>query len=170
MVDVNLAGQEGAFSTERCGGLQLLGVVQLCFSGKYTERELWDAFIREGGIFSYLGTKDLREVENRIASGDKQAVLIFDAMVYQIAKDIGAMATVLNGRVDALLVTGGMARSEHLVAQLRAAVGWIAPMVVYPGEDELQALAEGALRVLRGEEEPRELGREVPVPQPVPTN
>jgi butyrate kinase len=161
MIDVNLAGQEGAFSTERCGGLQLLGVVQLCFSGKYTERQLWDKFIREGGIYSYLGTKDLREVENRIARGDANAALIFDAMAYQIAKDIGAMATALNGHIDAILMTGGMARSEKLIRQLRNAVAWIAPTVVYPGEDELQALAEGALRVLRHEEEPRELTSEI---------
>jgi butyrate kinase len=157
MIDVNLAGQEGPFSTERCGGLQLLGVVELCFSGRYTEQQLWDALIREGGICSYLGTKDLREVERRIIDGDANAALIFDAMVYQIAKEIGAMATVLHGRVDSLLVTGGMAHSDKLIAQLRAAVEWIAPVVVYPGEDEMQALAEGALRVLRGEEQPREL-------------
>src|SRR6185437_658242 len=158
MIDVNLAGQEGPFSTERCGGLQLLGVVELCFSGRYTQQQLWDAFIREGGIFSYLGTKDLREVERRIVAGDANAALIFDAMVYQIAKEIGAMATVLHGRVDALLITGGMAHSEKLIAQIRSAVEWIAPLVVYPGEDELQALAEGVLRVLRGEEKARVLG------------
>lgn len=157
MVDVNLGGQEGAFSTERCGGLQLQSVVELCFSGRYTERALWDAFIREGGIYSYLGTKDLREVEQRIAAGDGKAELIFDAMAYQIAKDIGGMATVLEGRLDAILVTGGMARSEKLTGRIRQAVGWIAPVVVFPGEDELQALAEGALRVLRGEDQPREL-------------
>jgi butyrate kinase len=157
MIDVNLAGQEGPFSTERCGGLQLLGVVELCFSGRYTQQQLWDAFIREGGIFSYLGTKDLREVERRIVAGDANAALVFDAMVYQIAKEIGAMSTVLRGRVDALLITGGMAHSEKLIAQIRSAVEWIAPLVVYPGEDELQALAEGVLRVLRGEEQAREL-------------
>jgi butyrate kinase len=157
MIDVNLAGQEGPFSTERCGGLQLLGVVELCFGGRYTKRQLWDAFIREGGIYSYLGTRDLCEVERRIAAGDGDAALIFDAMVYQIAKEIGAMATVLNGRVDAILITGGMARSERLVARLRSSIEWIAPVVVYPGEDELLALAEGALRVLRGEEQAREL-------------
>jgi butyrate kinase len=157
MIDVNLAGQEGPFSTERSGGLQLLGVVELCFSGRYTQQQLWDAFIREGGIFSYLGTKDLREVERRIVAGDANAALVFDAMVYQIAKEIGAMATVLRGRVDALLITGGMAHSEKLIAQIRSAVEWIAPLVVYPGEDELQALAQGALRVLRGEDQAREL-------------
>jgi butyrate kinase len=158
MVDVNFAGQEGPFSTERCGGLQLLGVVELCFSGLYTERELWDAFIREGGIYSYLGTKDLNEVESRISGGDDKAELIFDAMAYQIAKEIGAMASVLHGRVDALIITGGMARSRRLISQIRTAAGWIAPVVVYPGEDELEALAAGVLRVLRGKEQPLELG------------
>ena len=157
MVDVNLGGQEGAFSTERSGGLQLLGVVDLCFSGRYTESALWDAFIREGGLYSYLGTKDLREVEQRIASGDAKAALVFEAMAYQIAKDIGAMATVLDGRLDAILLTGGMARSEKLMTAIREAVEWIAPVAVYPGEDELKSLAEGALRVLRGEETARDL-------------
>lgn len=158
MVDINLAGQEGTMSTERCGGLPLSGVVDLCFSGRYTRQELINAFTREGGLYSYLGTKDLAEVEHRIAQGHSYAALIFDALVYQVAKDIGALATVLRGGVDALILTGGMARSEKLVAELAAAVGWIAPIAVYPGEDELQALAEGALRVLRGEELPLELG------------
>ncbi len=157
MIDVNLGGQEGPFSTERCGGLQLLGIVDLCYSGRFTRDELWKALIREGGIYSYLGTKDLREVERRIGSGDTRAALIFDAMVYQVAKEIGAMATVLNSRVDAILITGGMAHSEKLIASLREAIAWIAPVVVYPGEGEMQALAEGALRVLRGQEQPLEL-------------
>jgi butyrate kinase len=157
MVDQNNAGHEGAFSTERSGGLQLLKVIQLCFSGKYTEKSLWEALNREGGLYSYLGTRDLREVECRILAGDARAALIFDALVYQIAKDIGTMATVLYGRVDAILLTGGMAHSQKLIAQLRPAIEWIAPVAVYPGEDELQALAEGALRVLRGEEQAREL-------------
>lgn len=157
MIDVNLAGQEGAFSTERCGSLQLLGILNLCFSGRYTEAELWSTLIRESGIYSYLGTKDLREVERRIAAGDAKAALVFEAMAYQIAKDIGGMATVLDGRVDAILLTGGMARSKKLVAGIRESVEWIAPVTVYPGEDELEALAAGALRVLRGEESAREL-------------
>lgn len=157
MIDVNLAGQEGPFSTERCGGLQLLGVLDLAFSGHYSERQLWDAFIREGGIYSYLGTRDLGEVERRIAVGDANAALIFEAMIYQIAKEIGAMATVLRGRIDAMLITGGMAASHKLITQLCRAIGWFAPLVVYPGEDELQALAQGVLRVLRGEEEARQI-------------
>ncbi len=157
MVDFNSAGHEGTFSTERSGGLPLQKVLRLCFSGKYTEQQLWNLFNREGGIYSYLGTRDLREVERRIAGGDSKAALIFDAMAYQIAKDIGAMATVLNGRLDAILLTGGMAHSQKLTEQLRPAIEWIAPVVVYPGEDELQALAEGALRVLRHEEQALEL-------------
>ena len=162
MVDVNSAGQEGTFSTERSGGLPLRKVIQLCFSGKYTEPQLWNLFNREGGIYSYLGTKDLREVERRIAAGDGKAALVFDALVYQIAKDIGAMATVLNGSLDAILLTGGMAHSQKLVEQLRPAIRWIAPVAVYPGEDELQALAEGVLRVLRHEEQARELESHAP--------
>ena len=157
MVDVNLAGQEGPMSTERAGGLQWHSVVQLCFSGRFTQETIYNALFREGGIYSYLGTRDLREVERRIASGDAKAALIFDAMVYQVAKEIGGMAAALNGRVDAILLTGGLAHSERLIAQLQPAIAWIAPVVVYPGEDELQALAEGALRVLRGEETAREL-------------
>jgi butyrate kinase len=158
MIDVNSAGQEGTFSTERSGGLPLRKVIELCFCGKYSEPQLWNLFNREGGIYSYLGTKDLREVERRIAAGDSKAALIFDAMAYQIAKDIGAMATVLNGRLDAILLTGGMAHSQKLIDALRPAIQWISPIAVYPGEDELQALAEGVLRVLRKEEQARELG------------
>lgn len=157
MIDVNNAGHEGAFSTERSGGLPLLKVIQLCFSGQYTEETLWNLLNREGGIYSYLGTRDLREVEQRIESGDTRARLIFDALAYQVAKDIGQMATALKGRIDAILLTGGMAHSDKLVAQLRDAAEWIAPMAVFPGEDELQALAEGALRVLKGEELAREI-------------
>jgi butyrate kinase len=157
MIDQINAGQEGTFSTERSGGIQLLKVIRLCFSGKYTEKSLWNLLNREGGLYSYLGTRDLREVEQRIEAGDSKAALVFGAMAYQIAKDIGEMATVLCGRVDAILLTGGMARSERLVGQLRRSIEWIAPVAVYPGEDELQALAEGALRVLRHEEQAREL-------------
>ena len=159
MIDSHEPGHEGAFSTERSGGLPLLKVIQLCFSGKYTQQTLWQALNREGGFYSYLGTRDLREVERRIAAGDAKAALIFDAMAYNIAKDIGHMAVVLSGRVDAILLTGGMAYSEKLVNAIRPYVEWIAPIVVYPGEDELQAMAEGALRVLRHEEQARELER-----------
>jgi butyrate kinase len=167
MIDSHDPGHEGAFSTERSGGLPLLKVVQLCFSGKYNEQTMWYAFNRESGLYGYLGTRDLREVERRIEAGDAKAALIFDAMAYRIAKDVGIMATVLCGRVDAILLTGGMAHSKKLVDEIRPYVEWIAPIVVYPGEDELQAMAEGALRVLRHEEQARELEAEaVAVPFP----
>jgi butyrate kinase len=156
MVDVSNPREEGAFSADRAGGVPAMQLVDLCFSGKYSRAQVEGLLFREGGLYSYLGTKDLVEAERRISSGDERASLVFAAMVYQIAKEIGAMATVLSGRVDALLLTGGMAHSRRLVAELRDRVEWIASVTAYPGEDELQALAEGALRVLRGEEKARE--------------
>jgi butyrate kinase len=158
MIDVTNSREEGPFSTERAGAVPAMELVRLSFSGRWTRAEVENLLFREGGLYSYLGTKDLAEVERRIAAGDAKAALAWDAMVYQIGKEIGAMAAVLAGRVDAVLITGGMAHSERLVKALRAYVEWIAPGHVYPGEDELQALAEGALRVLRGEEVPREYG------------
>jgi len=160
MIDSQEPGHEGAFSTERSGGLPLLKTIQLCFSGKYTEKTIWQALNREGGLYSYLGTRDLRDVVKMIDAGDKKAALIFDALAYQIAKDICTMAAPLCGKVDAILLTGGMTYSERLVNKIRPYVEWIAPIVLYPGEDELQAMAEGALRVLRGEEQAQELGPE----------
>jgi len=157
MIDVTNSREEGAFSAERAGGVPAMQLVELCFSGRYSHREVEAALFREGGLYSYLGTKDLLEVERRIAAGDRQAALVFGAMVYQIAKEIGAMAAVLRGRVEALLLTGGMAHSDRLVTALGEYVSWIAPAVRYPGEDELQALVEGTLRVLRHEEEARVL-------------
>jgi butyrate kinase len=158
MVDVTNSREEGAFSTERAGTVPCMKLVDLCFSGKYTQQQVETMLFREGGLYSYLGTKDLEEVESRIAAGDGRAALVFEAMIYQIAKEIGAMAAALKGRVDAILLTGGMAHSKKLVANLRSHVYWIAPLHVYAGEDELQALAEGALRVLRGEEAVHEFG------------
>ena len=158
MVDVTNSREEGAFSTERAGGVPAMQLVELCFSGGYSKRELEGLLFREGGLYSYLGTKDLEVVERKIVAGDERAALVFQAMGYQIAKEIGAMATVLRGRVDAILLTGGMAHSGRLVSDLKERVQWIAPVAVYPGEDELQALAEGALRVLRGEEAPQRFG------------
>ncbi len=158
MIDVTNSREEGAFSTERAGTVPAMQLVDLCFSQKYTRAQAEALLFHEGGLQSYLGTKDLIEVEKRIASGDARAKTVFDAMVYQIAKDIGAMATVLCGQVDAVLITGGMAHSERLIAALRERVSWIAPVAIYAGEDELQALVEGVLRVLRGEEPARSFG------------
>jgi butyrate kinase len=158
MIDVANGVSEGPFSAERTGTLPAIELMHLCFSGKYTHQQMEDLLWRGSGFYSYLGTKDLSEVEKRIANGDDRAALVFNAMGYQIAKEIGALATVLQGRVDALLITGGMAHSARLVEAVKAAVGWIAPLSVYPGEDELQALAEGVLRVLCGEEPALEYG------------
>lgn len=157
MIDVTNSREEGAFSTERSGTVPIMKLAELCFSGKYTYKQVEALLFREGGLSSYLGTKDLVEVERRIVAGDKRAALVYDAMVYQISKEIGAMAAALRGRIDAILITGGMAHSMKLVAEISSHVQWIAPVNVYPGEDELQALAEGALRVLNGEEQALEL-------------
>jgi butyrate kinase len=157
MVDVTNSREEGAFSTERVGTVPIMELVNVCFSGRYTREQIETLLFREGGLYSYLGTKDLVEVERRIDGGDEQARKVFTAMVYQVAKEVGAMAAALHGRIYAVLLTGGMAHSERLVASLQEYVSWIAPVVRYPGEDELQALAEGALRVLRKEEGARTL-------------
>jgi butyrate kinase len=168
MVDVTNSREEGAFSTERAGGVPAMQLVELCFSGKYTQRQAEALLFRDGGLYSYLGTKDLVEVERRIQSGDARAKSVFDAMVYQIGKEIGAMAAVLHGHVDAVLFTGGMAHSQRLVAALSEYASWIAPITVYVGEDELQALTEGVLRVLRGEERARSLSARHASSSPLP--
>jgi len=166
MVDVTNSREEGSFSTERAGTVPCMKLTELCFSGKYSAKQIEAAVFRGGGLYSYLGTKDLEEVERRIAAGDSRAALVFEAMVYQIAKEVGAMAAALRGHIDAILVTGGMAHSKKLVANLRSHIYWVAPLHVYAGEDELQALAEGALRVLCGEEQAHEYGAvAIPVAQ-----
>lgn len=152
--------EEGPFGPDRTGGLPVRALIKLCFSGKFAQKEMDHKVFGDGGLYAYLKTRDLEEVERRMDAGDAQAALVFDAMVYQIAKEAGAMAAVLEGKVHAVLLTGGMAYSERMVARLRAYLEWIAPMRVYPGEDELQALAEGVFRVLDGEEKARHLWEE----------
>jgi butyrate kinase len=152
MVDVSGAEEEGPFSPARSAGLPSLSLVKLCYSGKYTEKEMLARMVGNGGMYAHLGTRDVREAEQRAAAGDAQAALVLEAMAYKIAKEIGAMAAVLAGKVDRVVITGGIARSESLVAKVKARVAWIAPVEVLPGEEELEALAEGAIRVLRGEE------------------
>jgi butyrate kinase len=156
MIDSNSLG-EGPFGVDRSGGLPARALIKLCFSGQYTQAQLDRHVFGDGGLFAYLGTRDLKEVELRIDAGDRDAALIFDAMIYRIGKEAGSMAAVLKGKVDAVLLTGGMAHSERLISLLRESLEWIAPVTVYPGEDELQALAEGAFRVLRGEEQAKRL-------------
>lgn len=135
-------------------------MVKLCFSGEYSQSQSDRQVFGTGGLLAYLGTRDMKEVERRIDAGDAEAERVFEAMVYQIGKEAGAMAAVLEGRVDAVLLTGGMAYSERVVKLLRGYMEWIAPVKVYPGEDELQALAEGVFRVLDGEEKAKKLWEE----------
>lgn len=137
-------------------------LVKLCFGGKYVQREIDRHVFGDGGVFAYLGTRELTEVERRIDAGDQQAALVWEAMFYQIAKEAGAMAAALSGKADAVLLTGGMAFSERGVSRLRGYLDWIAPITVYPGEDEMQALAEGVFRVLHGEEQAKRMGSEGP--------
>ncbi len=159
MVDVNQAlDGTGPFSPERAGGLPVGDVVRIAYSGQYTLREMLKKIAGQGGLVAHLGTNSAVEVERRIAEGDAHARLVYEAMAYQIAKEIGAMATVLKGDVDAVVITGGVARSEMLVGWITERVRFIAPVLVYPGEDEMLALVQGALRVLRGEEEAKEYG------------
>ena len=152
IVDTNNAVEEGPFSPERSGGLPVTTLVKLCFSGKYSYEWIRRRLVGNGGLMAYLGTNDLREVDRRIEAGDDYARLILEAMAYQIAKEIGAMSTVLYGDVDRIVLTGGGARCERLVNWIIQRVKFIARVEVYPGEDEISALASAALRALRGEE------------------
>jgi butyrate kinase len=163
MVDVNQAlDGTGPFAPERAGGLPVGDVVRMCYgvppyeSLDLTYEQMFKKLAGRGGLVAHLSTNSAVEVEQRIAAGDQKARIIYEAMAYQIAKEIGAMATVLKGHVDAIVMTGGVAHSEMLVAWIRDSTDWIAPMLVYPGEDEMLALAQGALRVLTGEERARD--------------
>lgn len=157
MIDANNALEgEGPYSPERSGGLVALAVVNMCFSGKYTKEDMSKFIVGKGGLMSYLGTSDVREIEKMIDDGDKKAEYCLEGMSYQVAKDIGAMAAVLEGNVDAICITGGIANSKRVVEWVRKRVSFIAPVHVYPGEDEMEALALGALRGLRKEQEIKE--------------
>ncbi|MGL6063569.1 MAG: butyrate kinase [Fusobacteriaceae bacterium] len=154
VVDVNNAlDGEGAFSPERAGTLPAGDLVEMCFSGKYSEAFIKKRLKGNGGMVSYLNTNDMRDVIKMAETGDKKAKIIFEAMVYQIAKDIGAMATVVSGEVKQIILTGGIAYSTLLVEALKEKIGFISGITVYPGEEEMVALTLGALRVERGEEE-----------------
>ena len=152
IVDVNNANDGGPFSPERTGSIPNKALIHLCYSGKYSEKELTRLITHQGGLVSHLGTNDLREVMKIIDKEDNYAQLIFEAMCYQIAKEIGAMATVLKGKVEAIIFTGGIAHNKILVNKIKDRVGWIAPVVVYPGEGEMKALAEAVIRIIKGEE------------------
>ncbi|MBM7622781.1 butyrate kinase [Sporohalobacter salinus] len=154
VIDVNNAlDGEGPFSPERSGTLPVGDLAELCYSGEYTLKEVKNMIVGQGGLMAYCSTTDGREIEKMISNGDEEAEKYYKAMAYQIAKEIGACAAVLKGEVDAIILTGGIAYSDLFTEMIAQRVNFIAPLKIYPGENELKALAQGALRVLRGNEE-----------------
>jgi butyrate kinase len=143
---------EGPMSPTRCGTVGVKYIVELCFSGTYTKDSLNKFIMTESGLASHLGVSDGLTIENMIKAGDKHAKTVYDAMIFQIAKAVGSMAVVLEGKVDAILITGGLVRDKSLVSELTRKTQFIAPLKVYAGEFEMEGLTNGALRVLRGEE------------------
>lgn len=163
MIDANNANEMGPFSPERTGNLPVGDLAKMCFSGEYTNADMKKKLRGKGGMTAYLGTNDAREVLKMIESGDEHAKLIFEAMGYQIAKEIGAMATVLHGKVDAVVLTGGVAYSKYLTDYIESHVSFIAPVILKPGEDEMEALNEGVQRVLNGDEQAKIYEEEVEI-------
>jgi len=154
VVDVNdaLLGM-GPFSPDRCGAVPIGGLVKLCYSGKYSEKEMTNKLSKTSGLVAYLGTSDLREVEKMIDSGDEKAELCFNAMAYQIAKEIGSAAIALSGEFEAIVLTGGMAKSHRLTDEIKKYTEFLGKVIVVPGEYEMEALAAAGIRFLKDEEE-----------------
>ncbi|MFO7651242.1 MAG: butyrate kinase [bacterium] len=163
-VDASNANDDGPFTPQRTGSLPLSGIIRVCFSGRHTEAEVLDICQRRGGLLSYLGTDDIRKVEAWVRAGDKRARLTYDALVYGIAKEIGAHAVACGGKVDALVLTGGLTLSKGFVAALRR---WVKPLfgriIVFPGEEEMSALAARVLAVMTGKEKEKDYAKEVTV-------
>lgn len=154
IIDLNNAlDGDGPFSPERAGGVPVGSLINMCFSGKYTKQEIKKKVTGSGGLVAYLGTNDGREVQRRIKEGDIYAKFIYETMAYQISKEIGAAATVLKGDVDAIILTGGVAYDNEFISWIIERVCFIAPVKVYPGENEMIALVRGVLRILNGEEQ-----------------
>ncbi len=157
VIDVfNALDGDGAFSPERAGSVPSGSLIKMCFSGKYTEKEVYKKIVGAGGFNALLGTNDMREVEKMVQDGNKEADLFRRAFIFQVAKDIGSMACVLSGKIDQIIITGGIAYDKDVVAGLKERCGFLAPVTVYPGEDELLALVQGGLRVLNGSEKAME--------------
>lgn len=157
VIDVNNAlDGEGPFSPERAGTVPVGQLIKMCYSGEFTEKEIYTKIVGKGGYVAYLNTNDARDVLKLMEAGDKNAELYFNAFIYQVSKAIGEMSAVLKGKVDRIILTGGIAYSEKVAEEIKKRIGWISEITVYPGEDELLALAQGALRVLNGEEEVKE--------------
>jgi butyrate kinase len=153
IIDVNDASSDGPFSPQRTGGLPLQSFLRLCFSGRFQERDIQNMVMGNGGLWAYLNTSSARIVEARIADGDYLAAEVYQAMIYQIAKEIAAMAAVLHGRVNAVVVTGGLAKSRMIVEWIENRVSFIAKVLRFPGGLEMDAMNAGVLRVMRGEED-----------------
>lgn len=157
LIDANNAlDGDGPFSPERAGTLPNSDLIRMCFSGTYTQEEMLKKMTGGGGLMSYLGTSDAREVEDMIAKGDQKAGEIYEAMAYQVAKEIGSAACVLSGKVDAIIYTASLAYSEILTGYISSRVDWIAPVINMAGEDEILSLAENALRYLNGEDQAKD--------------
>ena len=157
VVDVfNALDGDGAFSPERAGAVPTGALIKMCFSGKYTEKEVYKKVVGNGGFNAYVGTNDMRDVEKMVQGGDQKAAEVREAFIMQVAKNIGSMACVLKGQIDQIIITGGIAYDKVVVGGLKERAGFLAPITVYPGEDELLALAQGALRVMSGEEKAME--------------
>jgi len=149
---------EGGFTPERGGRVSAKELIKLCYSGKYTASEMMAKFHTGGGLMAHLGTKDALEVERMIADGNEYAAVVYEALAYNVAKDIGTLATAVCGKVDRIILTGGLAYSEYLADYITEHVSYIAPVEVMAGEYEIEALAAGCLRVLRGEEALQDFG------------
>ena len=151
-----ISDDEGPMSPERAGGMNAVKLAQRCYSGDYAKDEMLLILKGRGGMVSHLGTNNMQEVEMRIQAGDSYALEVFEAMAYQVAKGIGSLATVLKGQVDYIILTGGVAYSERMVNLIEERIAFLAPVKVYPGAVEMEALARGILRILEGKEEAKE--------------
>ncbi|OQB48512.1 MAG: Butyrate kinase 2 [Firmicutes bacterium ADurb.Bin153] len=150
LVDANNSNDEGPFTPERTGTMPSGAIVDLCYSGKYSKAEVRDMFLRKAGLFAYVGTSDAREVDRRIDAGDQKALEVMQAMAYQIAKEIGAYAAVLSFRLDAVILTGGLAKWPRLLDEITRRIGFLGRIMLYPGENEMQALGDGATLAVKG--------------------
>lgn len=150
LIDANNSNDEGPFTPERTGTMPSGATVDLCYSGRYTKAEIKDMFLRKAGLFAYEGTSDAREIDRRIDTGDAKALEVMQAMAYQIAKEIGAYAAVLSFRLDAVILTGGLAKWPRLVDEIVRRVKFLGPIMLYPGENEMQALGDGATLAVKG--------------------
>lgn len=157
IIDVNNAlNGDGPLAPTRSGKVPAIDLIEMCFSGKYSEEALKELITKKGGFVSHLGTSDARDVIKMIAEGNEYAKLVYDAMIYQVSKEIGAQSVVLKGKVDAIIITGGIAKDNYAVEQIKQYISHIGKVVIIPGEEEMQALSNGVLRVLNGEENAQE--------------